>query len=518
MMRHCASNVHSSGALIMCRLIAATAVLSLVACSESTPTPPPPPGNTAPTITSAATASVAEDTNGVVYTATATDADGDALTFTIPAGADRSLFSITSGGALSFGSAPNFERPRDSGRNNVYDVTVRVSDGFQTTDLAVQITVTDGPEPYQLVRVATGLNAPLTLVGRPGTDDVFIGERDGIIRLMDAATGAVNATPFLDIRSSVGTAGEGGLLGVAPAPDYATSGVFYVHVTNNAGDTEIRRYERFPFAPNQADPATGLLILTTPQPAGNHNGGWIGFGPDGFLYIGLGDGGGSGDPFDNGQDMNTILGAMLRIDPSSDDFPTNVSRNYAIPADNPFASAPGADEIWAYGLRNPFKSSFDRDTGDLYIGDVGQGDIEEIDLIPAGTTAALNFGWPLREGTQMEQGADDVSFTSPIAEYGHGTGDRQGNSINGGYVYRGPIAALDGRYFFSDFISDNVWSIPVNELAQGSTVSSNDFILETNVLAPDVGSLSSMVGFGEDNDGNLFVLTIGGDIFRIDPN
>ena len=492
--------------------------LILAACSENTPNNSPPPGNMAPAFTSAASANTAEDASGVVYTATASDADGDPLTFSISGGADASLFSITNDGALSFDAPPNFERPRDSGRDNVYEVTLRVSDSFQTTDLAVQITVTDGPEPYRLTRVATGLDAPLFLTGRPGTDDVFIAEREGVIRLFDPATGVVSGTPFLDISASVGTAGEGGLFAVAPAPDYATSGEFYVHLTNNAGDTEIRRYERFPFAPNQADPTTEALILTVAQPDTNHNGGWIGFGPDGMLYIGLGDGGGGGDPFGNGQDMNTILGAMLRIDPTSDDFPTNPSRNYAIPPDNPFATSPGADEIWAYGIRNPFKSSFDRNTGDLYIGDVGQGDIEEIDLIPAGSAGGLNFGWPVREGTQREQGADDPSFTPPVAEYGHGTGPRQGNSINGGYVYRGPIAALDGRYFFSDFISDNVWSIPASEFSQGQTISSDDFILETDVLTPDAGSLTSMVGFGEDNDGNLYILAIGGDIFRVDPN
>ncbi len=497
-------------------LFSAAGAVALAACSEETPDPPPP-GNEAATFTSPSTANAAEDSSGVIYTATANDPDGDPLTFSIAGGADASRFSITDDGALSFAVPPNFERPRDAGRDNVYEVTVRVNDSFQNTDLALQITVTDGPEPYQLVRVATGLDAPLSLVGRPGSDDVFVGEREGVIQILDPATGAVNGTPFLNISASVGTAGEGGLLGLAPAPDYTTSGHIYVHVTNNAGDTEIRRYTRFPFAPSQADPTSELLILTTAQPDTNHNGGWIGFGPDDFLYIALGDGGGSGDPFGNGQDRDTILGAMLRIDPTADDFPTNVSRNYAIPPDNPFATSPGADEIWAYGLRNPFRSSFDRDTGDLYIGDVGQGDIEEVDLIPAGTTTALNFGWPVREGTAREQGDDDPSFTPPIAEYGHGTGPRKGRSINGGYVYRGPIAALDGRYFFSDFISDNVWSLPVSEISQGSTISSDDFILETNVLTPDAGSLASMVGFGEDNDGNLYILSISGDIFRIDP-
>ena len=497
--------------------LSAIAVLAgLSACSNDEDTPPPPPGNMAPVFSSAASGTAAEDTSGTIYTAAATDADGDPLSFSIAGGPDAADFSITTDGALSFNAAPNFERPEDADLNNVYQLAIRVSDGFQTTDLALEITVTDGPEPYRLVRVATGLDAPLFLTGRPGEDDVFVTERDGVIRILDPDTGAVGGTPFLNISSSVGTTGEGGLLGFAPAPDYVTSGVFYVHVTNNAGDTEIRRYERFPFADDSADPSTEDLILTVTQPETNHNGGWIGFGPDDNLYIALGDGGGGGDPFMNAQDTDTILGAILRIDPSDDDFPTNPVRDYAIPPDNPFATTPGADEIWAFGLRNPFRSSFDRDTGDLYIGDVGQGDIEEIDLIPDGSGGDQNFGWPLREGTQTEQGADDPSFTPPVAEYAHGSGPRQGNSITGGYVYRGPIAALEGRYFFADFISDNVWSIPVSEISQGSTISSDDFILETNVLAPDAGTLEGIVSFGEDNDGNLYILTIGGDVFRIE--
>ena len=253
------------------------------------------------------------------------------------------------------------------------------------------------------------------------------------------------------------------------------------------------------------------------QPASNHNGGWIGFGADGLLYIAFGDGGGGGDPFGNGQNLDTLLGSLLRINPTADDFPADATRNYAIPASNPFVGIAGEDEIFAYGLRNPYRSSVDRSTGNIYLGDVGQGDIEEVDLVPS-SVGGQNFGWPVREGTQTEQGADSPSFTPPVLEYGHGTGPRQGRSITGGYVYRGPISALDGRYFFADFISGNVWSVPVGDIAQGQTISSDYFILETDVLAPDVGTLSSIVSFGEDNGGNLYILTIGGSVFRIDPS
>lgn len=496
----------------------AASLLIIAACSgDSSPAAPPPATGSAPVFSSSATASAAEDTSGAVYTATATDSDGDTVTYSISGGVDAAVFSISADGALSFSASPNFERPRDAGLDNIYDVIVRASDGANSTDLAVAITVTDGPEPYRLTRIASGLAAPLFLIGRPGENDVFVTEREGVIRLLDPATGAVDPTPFLDISTTVGTVGEGGLLGMAPAPDYESSGVFYVHVTNNSGDTEIRRYVRRSFAPDSADPASEDLILTVAQPADNHNGGWIGFGADGFLYIALGDGGGGGDTFGNAQDTDTLLGAILRIDPSSDDFPGNAARDYAIPTGNPFASAPGADEIWAYGLRNPYRTSIDRDTGDLYIGDVGQSDIEEVDFIAAGDNSARNFGWPVREGTQTEQGADNPGFTPPVLEYDNGSGARRGRSINGGYVYRGPIAALNGRYFFSDFGEPNIWSVPTSEIVQGATISSDNFIIETNVLAPDAGSLSNMVGFGEDNDGNLFIMTIGGDIFQIVP-
>lgn len=498
------------------RHIAAAALMIASACSEGDNDMGPTPGNSAPAFTSASSVDAAEGTGGTFYTATATDADGDAVTFTLAGGADQALFSITTAGGLSFDAPPDFERPRDADLDNAYQIVIRAGDGTATTDFSLAVNVTDRPEAYRLRRIASGLAAPLFLIGRPGADDVFVAERAGRVRLLDPDTGAVDPTPFLDISAEVGTTGEGGLLGLAPAPDYETSGAFYAHITNTSGDTEIRRYERSAADPDVADAGTEDLILTVAQPATNHNGGWIGFGADGFLYIALGDGGGANDAFGNGQNVNTILGAMLRIDPSGDAFPGDPDRDYAIPAGNPFAGGGGAPEIWAYGLRNPFRAGFDRDTGDLYIGDVGQGAVEEVDLIPAGASG-LNFGWPVREGTQMNTGPDSPEFTPPVAEYFHGTGPREGNTVTGGYVYRGPVAALDGRYFFADFISDNVWSLPVDEISQGDTISSDEFILENGPLSPDAGSLASIASFGEDNAGNLYLLNlVSGDIFRIE--
>jgi hypothetical protein len=489
------------------------AVFALIAaaCSNS------PDVNRAPHFTSPSSATVTENTAGVVYTATASDADGDNLTFSLTAGVDFTLFTITSAGAVTFNDPPNFEGPHDANQDNVYEMQITVTDGTASATLFITITVTDSPEPYRLRRVASGLSAPMFLTGRPGESDVFVIERAGRVRLLDPATGAIAPTPFLDISVDVGTLFEGGFLGFAPAPDYAVSGVFYVHITNTLGDTEIRRYVRSAGDPNLADPGSGDLILTLDQPAGNHNGGWIGFGPDGFLYVALGDGGGSGDPDGNGQNVNTILGAILRIDPSGDDFPADDDRDYAIPPDNPFASGGGAPEIWVYGLRNPFRASFDPDNGDLYIGDVGEQRQEEVDLVPAGESG-LNFGWNIREGTLSFTGPFSSDYTQPVTKYDHGSGPRQGNSITGGHVYRGPIALLNGRYFFADFISDNIWSVPISLFVRDGieVLPESAFSLENSPLTPDAGSLTSIVSFGEDNDRNLYIVSLGGDIFRIE--
>ena len=503
----------------MARVLTVSGMLLALAASGCGGGDSAPPGggavNSAPSFTSASAVSVPENTAGVFYTATANDPNGDALTFSISGGTDAARFSIAAGGAVSFVSPPDFEAPSDAGADNVYNVTLRVSDGAAAATLALAVTVTNVAENFAVRRVTAAAVAPLALVGR-ASGDVLVAERNGVIRILNPATGTFAATPFLNISASVGAAGEGGLLGLALAPDYAASGTFYVHVTNMATDTEIRRYQRSAGDPNVADPGSGDVILTVSQPDTNHNGGWIAFGPDGLLFISLGDGGGAGDPFGNGQNVNSLLGSILRVDPSSDDFPGDANRDYAIPAGNPFAGGGGAPEIFAYGLRNPFRASFDRDTGDLYIGDLTQGAIEEIDLIPPGA-AGLNFGWPAREGTQTYSGPDNPGFTPPIAEYGHGSGPLQGNSVTGGFVYRGPIAGLQGQYVFADFISNNIWSFPASAASQGSTIPSSAFIVQTSAFTPNAGALAGIVGFGEDAAGNLYILTIGGSIFVIEP-
>lgn len=477
----------------------------------------PPPANGAPVFSSPAAVSVPENTASAFYTAAAVDPEGSAISFSLSGGADQARFSISGAGALSFISPPNFESPADANGDNVYEVTIRASDGSAASTLALRVTVTDATEPFRIRRIASGLNQPLFLLGRgDGSNRVFIVEKAGQVEILNLSTGLLNPTPFLDITSSVDASGEQGLLGMALAPDFATSGVFYVHLNNLAGDTEIRRYRTQTTNPDLADLSTADIILTADQPAAtNHKGGWIGFGPGDLLYIALGDGGGSNDPFGNGQNRNTLLGAILRIDPSADGFPSDPLRDYAIPSSNPFAGGGGAPEILAIGLRNPFRASFDRTTGNLFIGDVGQGAIEEIDLIRP-SDFGLNFGWPILEGTRVNQAGSTAGMTPPIAEYTHGSGPREGNSVTGGYVYRGPLDALQGQYVFADFVSANVWSFAASSAVQGTTIPSSAFAIQTAAFAPDIGTLNNIASFGEDDAGNLFIVGIDGEVFQLE--
>ncbi len=499
--------------------LAATALM-LWSCGGGggNPGPGPAPGNRPPSITSPATASVVENSSGTIYTATATDPDGNALTFSLAGGADRARFQITTAGGLSFVTPPDFEGPTDTDRNNVYLVQISVSDGSTSAVLDLSINVTNaGNDAFRVARVGTGFSAPIYLAAVPdGSGRVFVVERAGRIRILNPANGAVLPTPFLDISAETTTDGERGLLGFAVAPNFQTTGAFYVFLTNLSGHIEVRRYVTLANNRDRADPATGDVILTILHPGfSNHNGGWLDFGPDGLLYLGVGDGGGAGDPSGNGQNRNVLLGKILRIDIAGDAFPGDPLRDYAIPASNPFAAGGGAPEIWAYGLRNPFRASFDPATGNLWIGDVGQGAREEIDLMRP-TDGGANFGWNLFEGTAPFSGQATPGLTPPVAEYLHGNGPRQGNSVTGGRVYRGPVEGLNGQYIFADFISGNIWSIPVAQVSLGMTISSADFILRNADFAPNQGTINNIAAFGVDQAGNVYIVDLGGEIFRIE--
>ena len=472
------------------------------------------PLDSPPIFRSPSAVSVPENTAGVFYTATATDGDNDPLSYQISGGLDSARFAITAAGALSFITPPDFEVPTDVDRDNVYLVTISVSDGRFSIPLNLTVTVTDRSDgAFRVRRVGTGFVQPLGLIALPdNTGRVLVAEQAGRIRILDPATGTIDPTPLLDISATISSGGERGLLGLALAPDFTSSRLVYVNVTNLAGDTEIRAYRAAPAA--AASPAD--IILTYAQPFANHNGGWIEFGPDGFLYIGSGDGGSGGDPQDNAQNRNNLLGKILRIDVRSDAFPSDATRDYAIPPTNPFASGGGAPEIFALGLRNPFRNSFDPVTGNLYIGDVGQNAIEEIDLIRP-TDIGLNFGWARLEGTRTFNGQPPAGATPPVAEYAHGTGPAQGLSVTGGYVYRGPVESLQGQYIFGDFVRGAIFSIPASSLTQGQTVASSAFTIRTSSFAPTVGTINTISSFGTDQARNLYIVDYDGEIYVIGP-
>ena len=350
------------------------------------------------------------------------------------------------------------------------------------------------PQPVEAIEVFTDMDfqAPVFLTAVPGDEGLLaVVEQAGVIKVFDQREDS-KAGVLLDISSKVLSGGEQGLIGLAFDPQFADNHHFYVNYTAiPSGMTVIARFTadlggRLP----QADPASEEVIIEQDQPYANHNGGMLAFGPDGYLYIALGDGGWTSG---NAQDLSTILGKILRIDVSADE-------PYAIPADNPFIGLAGARaEIWAYGFRNPYRFSFDRQTGALWAGDVGQDSREEVDLVVRGG----NYGWNLFEGSEPyrnPEGRPAAEFLGPVVDYGR----TQGVSVIGGYVYRGGgIAGMSGAYLFGDYGSGKVWALVYNQ-ATGEVVS--------NTELTEVSTISS---FGEDASGEIYVVTLGGAIFRL---
>jgi glucose/arabinose dehydrogenase len=353
----------------------------------------------------------------------------------------------------------------------------------------------DGTEPVTLEMVASGLSFPLYLTAPDGDSRLFIVEKGGTIRVVTG--GALLPLPFLDISAQVSTGGEQGLLGLAFHPQYAVNGRFVVHYTDAAGDTQVSEF-RVSDNPDVADAASEVSILEHDQPFPNHNGGQVLFGPDGYLYIMLGDGGSADDPGGRGQSLADLLGSILRIDPLD-------GGGYAVPPDNPFVSTAGArPEIWSYGLRNPWRVAFDPATNDLYIADVGQTRWEEVNVAD-GAGRGLNFGWNIMEGPECFQDAscDQDGLALPVLSYDHG----EGCSITGGFVYRGAaIPALQGHYFYSDFCQGWVRSF---RFENGSAADQ----FQWPTLAPG-GSVPS---FGRDATGELYVMSAAGVVFKIVP-
>lgn len=359
------------------------------------------------------------------------------------------------------------------------------------------------------VDAVSGFANPVDITGAgDGSDRLFVVQRNGEIRIIDQTTNTVVGAPFLDITGRVRSGGERGLLGLAFHPDFANNGYFYVNYTTEArnglaaGTTVIARFTAAG-AGSVADPNSELQLLTVNQDFANHNGGDLAFGPDGFLYIGTGDGGSGGDPLDRAQDFTQLLGKMLRIDV---DNPSG-GRNYGIPATNPYQAAGDGipDEIFATGLRNPWRIGFDRATGDLWIGDVGQVQREEVDVIPAGAAGGLNFGWDCREGNiaytsdPSPQCGNGSVYTDPVFDYDRGS--TGGKSITGGFVYRGSAADLQGHYVAVDYVSNRFFL----------------YELSTNTLSRQLpGAVSNVSTFGEDDAGELYLAELNtGTVYRV---
>ncbi len=358
-------------------------------------------------------------------------------------------------------------------------------------------TVKSFPDPsgYFWAPVVTGLNRPLDMAALPGsTGRMYVVEQTGTIRIVE--NGKLLPDPLLDITGRVGSQGnEQGLLGIALHPNFAQNGFFYVNYTDLNGNTVIARFQVTQADPNHVNPNSEKILLQVNQPFPNHNGGSMVFGPDGYLYMGLGDGGSEGDPLHNGQSVNTLLGKLLRVDVDHGD-------PYTIPADNPFAKGGGRPEIWAYGLRNPWRFSFDRLTGDLFIADVGQNLWEEIDYLPAGAAGGTNFGWSYREGLHPYRSTPpaNVKLTDPVAEYGHD----QGCAVTGGFVYRGQaLPEFRGIYLFSDYCSGIVWGLLKG--ANGTWQMTELFQTHLNPSS-----------FGQDRQGEIYIVDQGsGGLYRL---
>lgn len=348
--------------------------------------------------------------------------------------------------------------------------------------------------------IASGLSSPVHLASPPNDDRLFVVEQPGRIRIIQ--NGALVSTPFLDIDAKVLSGGEQGLLSVAFHPSYSTNRHFYVYYTDNTGDLQIERYTASQTSPNIADPMSARPILDVPHPGNsNHNGGQLAFGPDGFLYIGTGDGGSGGDPPNNAQNRNVLLGKILRIDVN----PASTAA-YTVPPSNPFVGQANIrSEIWAYGLRNPWRFSFDRVGNVLYIGDVGQNRKEEVNAVPS-TQAEINYGWRIMEGTDCFSPmllCNKSGLTLPVHDYPTADGNC---AVTGGFAYRGSaIPQIVGLYFFSDYCKGGLRSF---RLVDG---------VATDVREWNAGVGATVTSFGEDRRGELYVISHGGTVGKLIP-
>ncbi len=383
--------------------------------------------------------------------------------------------------------------PASEPDNQLVAVTATVTAEIQPEPTIFSVQTFPENSSFGWVPIVSGFTSPVGLAhADDDTGRLYIIEQPGIIRVVENAQ--VVTAPFLDIRDRVDDgSNEQGLLGLAFHPDFENNNFFYVNYTGKNGDTFISRFQ-VGADPNQADPNAELILLRIPQPFGNHNGGHLAFGPDGLLYIGTGDGGAANDPQGNAQNLNSLLGKMLRID-------VNHGDPYAVPADNPYVNEAGMPQIWASGLRNPWRYTFDRATGDLYIGDVGQNQWEEISFLAANSPGGTNFGWDFEEGFHSFEGSppENVPLIPPIWEYDHALGC----SVTGGVVYRGSMSEWQGIYLYGDFCSGRVWGLLRAENGNWQ----NQELYQTG---------ANITSFGEDQSGEVYLVDRKGTIFRLE--
>jgi glucose/arabinose dehydrogenase len=486
-------NPSAPAPVALTRLVLATALLA--GCGDGSGDVQPPEPVASVTVT--APASVVGIGQTLQLTATALASDGTVLQDRVFewASADESVATVSDEGLVT-----------GVGEGEV-QVTATVEDVGGSLVLTVPAPGEPPPPPppppggpisVGLEEVASGLAFPLYLTSPPGDERLFIVEKGGAIRVVKG--GSLLPAPFLDLTGQVATRAEQGLLGLAFPPDYASTGRFFVHYTDVAGDTRVSSF-LVSADPDRADAGSETVLVAAEQPGPAHNGGQIAFGPDGFLYIGLGDGGSlDGDDRGRGQSLNDLFGSILRIDVAQGDA-------YSVPPDNPFVGTAGArPEVWSYGLRNPWRFSFDRSTGDLYIGDVGEKAWEEINRATAaeGAGRGVNYGWSVMEGPDCVGGGscDRTGLTLPVVAYDHD----EGCAVTAGYVYRGSaIPGLQGQYLFADFCQGQVRSFA----ADGSPTDLTEWpSLEPGGLIPS---------FGEDASGELYVLSSDGRVLKIVP-
>ncbi|MCH2100414.1 MAG: PQQ-dependent sugar dehydrogenase [Planctomycetes bacterium] len=369
----------------------------------------------------------------------------------------------------------------------------------------------------KLTQVAKGMTQPLYGTAAPGQPErLYLLEKAGVIKVLELGGPRIRLReqPFLNISKKVSTRSERGLLGLAFAADYVSSGIFYIHYNNLEGDTILARMTVDPADRLRAHSESEEILLQQKQPWANHDGGELCFGPDGMLYLGLGDGGAANDPQNNGQKPGSLLGKILRLNVSG-----GVGSPYTVPEDNPFVGDNDfRPEIWSWGLRNPWRFSFDRETGDLWIGDVGQNKWEEVNFAPASSMGGENYGWRVREAAHLFNNKDpkpDVPLIDPIFEYRQG-GPLNARSVTGGYVYRGSkIPGLHGWYVFGDYVSGQIWAL---KQENGELIDEVDL---TPMLAgkSDRGAVPSLASFAEDAGGELYVMSLSdGTVYRIDAD